>query len=49
MKCEFCGEKLKKTFLDKLKGTMVKTKKGLKWVCPNCQKQGKTKELINRD
>ena len=46
-KCESCGEKIEETFLGKLKGTVVKVKKGekneKKYLCSGCQKK-ETKE-----
>jgi len=33
-KCDKCGKKIEKTFLDKIKGTFVKGKP----VCSDCQK-----------
>lgn len=50
-KCKICGEKIKETFLGKLEGTIVKVKNKKKnknelvYVCSQCQKQGKDKEL----
>ncbi len=48
-KCEVCSEKIEETFLGKLKGTVVKVKAGKKnelhYLCSECQKQGKDKEL----
>ncbi len=45
-KCKECGEKIEEDELGKLKGTVVKVKKGdkneLEYVCSSCQKQGKT-------
>jgi uncharacterized protein with PIN domain len=44
-KCYLCNEKLEKTFLDKIAGTIVKIKKGEKneqvYVCSSCQKKHK--------
>ncbi|RMD45820.1 hypothetical protein D6829_01260 [Candidatus Pacearchaeota archaeon] len=42
-KCALCGEKLEKTFLEKVVGTSVKVGSGPKskivWVCRKCQKE----------
>jgi len=47
MKCDVCGHKINKIFLDKVVGTCVKDSKGKKrWVCPDCQKTLKTKDNI---
>ena len=44
-KCELCNEEIKKTFLDKLDGTIVKTREGetskKHYICSNCQKEHK--------
>jgi len=46
-KCHLCNEELKKTFLDKIIGTIVKIKEKDKnkqvYVCPSCQKSLKDK------
>ena len=43
MKCDICGKNIEETFLEKLKGTIVKMKKGDKnaiyHVCSECQKK----------
>jgi DNA-directed RNA polymerase subunit RPC12/RpoP len=45
MKCDICGNKIEKTFLDKVLGTYI-TKDSKKYViCSNCQKT-LTKEQI---
>ncbi len=42
-KCILCNEKIEETFMGKLKGTLVKIKKGEKnqsyYVCSSCQKK----------
>lgn len=44
-KCVLCGKNIEETFLDKLKGTIVKIKKGNKnvfyYVCSSCQEKYK--------
>jgi len=46
-KCSLCSTEIKKGFLDKIEGTIIKTKEGekliLKYICPNCQKEHKEK------
>ena len=51
-KCEFCNEKIEEDERGKIVGTIIKIKseeeKGkneYKYVCSNCQKEGKDKEL----
>ena len=45
MKCEICNTKLAETFLEKIKGTVVKDEKGKKHhVCFECQKKFKNKQ-----
>ena len=39
VKCEICGKKIEKTFLDKISGTYIKKKA----VCSDCQKEYKDK------
>ena len=52
MKCSICGNEIEEVFLEKIRGTMVKIKKGEKnaeyLVCDECQKQygDKLKEKI---
>ena len=47
MKCTICGNDIEEAFLEKIKGTIVKIKKGDKNVecpvCDRCQKQYKDK------
>ena len=47
MKCAICKKEIEETFLDKMKGTVVKIKKGEKneeyHVCDGCQKEYKDK------
>jgi len=49
-KCEFCKEKIKEDELGKLEGTIVKVnidgKNEFRYICRDCQKKGKTKEMI---
>jgi uncharacterized protein with PIN domain len=44
-KCYLCNEEIKKTFLDKIVGTIIKVKEKDKnkniFVCPDCQKKHK--------
>ncbi len=54
MKCKICDNKIEETFLEKIKGTVVKIKKGdsneLCYVCPECQKKHKNlKETIGKN
>jgi hypothetical protein len=46
-KCKLCSEEIKKTFLDKLDGTIIKTGEGEEAkrlpICPSCQKEHKEK------
>jgi len=48
-KCRECGETIEEDSLGKLQGTIVKKKVGkknqLEYVCSDCQKQGKDKEV----
>lgn len=47
MKCKICKKKIEETFLKKILGTYIKDEKGKKHpVCPECQKEYKTKEEI---
>ena len=47
MKCEICKTKIEKTFLGKILGCYIKDAKGKKHVvCPQCQKNLKTKEEV---
>ena len=43
MKCDICNEEIEEIFLGKIKGTLVKLKKGEKikeyFVCNKCQKE----------
>jgi len=43
MKCDICAENIEETFLEKIKGTVIKIKKGEKTkeyhVCDRCQKE----------
>ena len=39
MKCAECKKKIEKTFLDKPKGTAIKKKGKLEWICSECQKK----------
>jgi len=54
-KCYLCDEELKKTFLEKVAGTIVKIKKQEKnenvYICQDCQKKYKDlkKEISKRD
>jgi len=47
IKCHLCNEELQTTFLDKLKGTTIKTGEGetskIVYVCSTCQKEHKDK------
>ena len=47
MKCAICGKEIEETFLEKIKGTVVKIRKGEKnvnyHVCGKCQKEYKDK------
>jgi len=52
-KCYLCEDEIKKTFLDKIIGTIVKIKKGDKnkdiYICNECQKKYKDlKKEINK-
>ena len=51
VKCEICGEKVQKTFLNKILGTYMKDSHGKQRViCQNCQKEyddEKLKEKLN--
>jgi hypothetical protein len=53
-KCVLCNEEIKKTFLDKLDGTIIKTGEGEESkkipVCSSCQKEHKEnlKEKISK-
>jgi len=42
-KCDLCKEEIKTTFLDKIKGTIIKTGSGetskTHYICPSCQKE----------
>jgi len=46
-KCDICKQEIKTTFLDKLKGTIIKTGEGetskTHYICSNCQKEHKNK------
>ena len=37
IKCEFCNNKVEKTFLGKINGTFLRNGKKLRIVCSNCQ------------
>ncbi|MDD5023448.1 MAG: hypothetical protein PHU63_04730 [Candidatus ainarchaeum sp.] len=39
MKCSKCNKKVEKTFLDKPKGTYIRTKGKLDLICSECQKE----------
>jgi len=47
MKCAICGKEIEEAFLEKIKGTVVKIKKGEKneiyHVCDKCQKEHREK------
>ena len=47
MKCNICGNEIEEAFLEKIKGTIVKVRKGDKnvgyYVCDKCQKEYKDK------
>jgi len=46
-KCEICGSKIQKTFLDKILGTPIKDAKGkFHTVCFECQRKLKSKDEI---
>jgi len=44
-KCDLCNEEIQTTFLDKLKGTTIKTGEGetskTHYICSSCQKEHK--------
>lgn len=46
-KCCLCNEEIKKTFLDKIKGTTIRIKEKeankIVYICPSCQKKHKEK------
>jgi uncharacterized protein with PIN domain len=46
-KCELCNEEIKTTFLDKIKGTIIKTGENetskSHYICSDCQKEHKEK------
>lgn len=47
MKCEICKVEIATTFLEKIKGTVVKNKEGKKHtICFDCQKKFKSKDEI---
>lgn len=45
MKCSICGEKIERTFLDKIEGTYYNIKGELKPVCQSCQKKYNKKKI----
>lgn len=45
MKCSNCGQKIEKTFLNKLVGTYIKKKGKKKPVCNDCQEKFGEEEL----
>jgi len=51
-KCDVCGNEIEEDELGKLKGSIIKklvnNKNEFKYICSNCQKQGKDKELKNK-
>lgn len=50
VKCEICGKKIDKTFLNKIIGTYVKDKKGKKhMVCFECQSKFDSKEELMKN
>ena len=48
VKCDICKEEIKKTFLNKLKGTYIKIKKKQKAVCNICQSKLIKEEIIEK-
>jgi len=49
-KCEICSEKIQEDELGKLQGTVIKIKSSgkkneLKYICSQCQKEGKDRGL----
>ncbi len=38
-KCVKCKKKIETTFLDKVKGTPIKKKGKITWMCSECQKK----------
>lgn len=46
VKCDICGEKLALTFLNKVRGTIIKDSNHKKrYICSNCQSANKDKDL----
>ena len=50
IKCEICKEKIEEDEMGKINGTMIKVKNSdnkneIKYLCSDCQKKGKDKEL----
>ena len=52
-KCEFCNEKIAEDEMGKIEGTVIKVKdkenkNELHYICRECQKKGKTKEMLTK-
>lgn len=49
MKCEICHKKIEKTFLGKIKGTIIYDDKHKKhYICPECQKKYSKEEILEK-
>ncbi|MBC8495235.1 hypothetical protein H8D36_03720 [archaeon] len=49
MKCDICGKKIEKTFLNKIVGSYMRNSKHKKKVvCPECQKKYGKEELLTK-
>ena len=49
MKCDICGKKVDKPFLNKVVGSyMMNNKSKKKIVCPECQKKYSKEELLKK-
>jgi len=43
VKCDLCGKKIEETFLEKIKGTIIRRGKKFRYACSECQKKYKDK------
>ena len=48
MKCDICGNRIEKTFLDKIMGSYFGKGKKRKVVCSECQRKFSKEELLEK-
>jgi len=48
VKCDICHETIETTFLNKIKGTIMKIGKKQKYVCSDCQRKYKKEDIVKQ-